>query len=160
MSNRLFKDIFAIIIFSAIIGFSVNFFHDDGFAFYPKSYFQKRKIVYLSVDETLVKFNSPYSVFIDSRDPFDFLFSHIKGAVNIPSDPESESIKKINKYKHYFDLSHEIIVYCISANCDSSEVLAQRIISTGYKGHVYIIRDGFTGWRSRRLPSQSAEQDK
>ncbi|MFC1671252.1 rhodanese-like domain-containing protein [Spirochaetota bacterium] len=144
--NRLIKDIISILIFSAVIAIIANLINPRGFTLVSNDFIKNKKIVHISIKEARIKYSSKLAVFVDSRVINDFRKNHIKGAINIPANPESISLKKIRSYFKILNRQKELVIYCGGLSCGTSELLARRIIGMGYSRHIYIIKEGFPAW--------------
>ena len=141
-----------IIVLAALIGFGVNAFHPKGYDFIGKSEIKYGKIVLLSSDEIKIKYDAEIARFIDSRQPEEFEYGHIKGAVNIPAVPESLSLKYLEKYSEIINSKNELVIYCDGEACGSSKILGKRIIDLGYSRHIYLIKNGLPEWKRKGFP--------
>lgn len=155
---NLLKDAFFIIILSAIIGFIINIFHTNGYELIGKKALGYEKIVFLSIKEAKIKYDSGSSVFVDSRNSSEFNCSHIKGALNIPSIPESMSLEKLKTNFSVLNGPNELILYCDGTECGSSEELAKKIIDLGYSRNIYIIKNGIPRWEEMGYPVENTEK--
>jgi len=104
---------------------------------------------FISLDEAATKFQSRNTLFIDAREPEDYEFGHIKGAINLPYDYLEDYWDDIIK-----DISpdREIVVYCSGSECESSLFLGRELSETGYN-HVYIFYGGWREWERSGLPA-------
>ncbi|MCP4133485.1 MAG: rhodanese-like domain-containing protein [bacterium] len=142
----LFKDSFYIVLLAVLIGGMVNLFHPKGFVVVSKAGELRKKIIFLSLEEAKIKYDSFGALIVDSRDFPDYKDLHIKGAINIPSEPDSLSFEKIKAHFSVINGPKELIIYCDAETCGSSETLAKRIQDQGYSRHIYIIKDGLPAW--------------
>ncbi|WP_048192571.1 rhodanese-like domain-containing protein [Methanobacterium sp. SMA-27] len=85
--------------------------------------------------------NDQNLVILDVRTPWEFSDNHIEGAVNLDyTDPDfNEQIKKLDKTKYY-------IIYCKSGM--RSVKVCEILKKLGFT-HVYNIKEGFKGWKSK-----------
>ena len=85
-------------------------------------------------------------VLIDALSPISYAHSHLPGAINIT--PEWVDDRARHRIP---DRDTEIVVYCASATCDSSVLVAQRLLELGYRnvGHY---SDGKRDWIEAGLP--------
>lgn len=85
-------------------------------------------------------------VLVDALSPMSYATSHLPGAINLP--PESVDGRAQRRIP---DRSTEVIVYCSDAACDSSVVVANRLIELGYEnvGHY---AEGKNDWVVAGLP--------
>mgnify|MGYP001615852379 CR=1 FL=1 len=149
---KLFKEVIIITAVAAVIGFIVNLYHPKGYIFISRSKLALKRIVYINTQEAKIKYDSKQVVFIDSRSESEFRNGHIKGAINIPLRPEDVFIRNVIRYKSIISSLREIVIYCSGASCGSSVDLAKRLIQKGYKRNLYVLRDGYPGWKSDGLP--------
>lgn len=90
---------------------------------------------------------------VDARIKADYEAGHIKGAlrINLKSfengDPPLLAM---------IPRDANVLVYCSGGNCDESEHVAELLNGSGYK-KVYIIHDGFPGWKAMGYPIDTGE---
>ncbi len=107
---------------------------------------------FISLDEAAAKFQTPGILFIDARDPEDYEYGHIKGAISIPydylediNDPRVTSVPK----------DQGMVIYCSGTECESSLYLGRDFQYKGYT-EVSIFFGGWREWNEAGLP---VEQD-
>lgn len=66
-------------------------------------------------------------VLVDALSPMSYARSHLPGAINLPPEWVDEQAPR-----RIPDLSTEIVVYCSDADCDSSVIVAERLVELGY----------------------------
>ena len=64
---------------------------------------------------------------VDALSPMSYARSHLPGAINLPPEWVDERAPR-----RIPDLSTEIVVYCSDADCDSSVMVAERLVELGY----------------------------
>jgi len=85
-------------------------------------------------------------VLIDALSPLSYATSHLPGAINItPEWVDARAPRLIP------DLDADVVVYCSSAICDSSTVVANRLRELGYR-HVRHYVEGKRDWQAAGLP--------
>jgi rhodanese-related sulfurtransferase len=85
-------------------------------------------------------------VLVDALSPISFAMSHLPGAVNLtPGWIDDRARRRIP------DLDTEIVVYCESSDCDSSVIVANRLIELGYR-NVRHYAEGKRDWVEAGLP--------
>jgi rhodanese-related sulfurtransferase len=85
-------------------------------------------------------------VLVDALSPMSFALSHLPGAINLTPDwVDGRARRKIP------ELDTEIVVYCESTDCDSSVVVASRLIELGYR-NVRHYAEGKRDWTEAGLP--------
>ena len=85
-------------------------------------------------------------VLVDAHAPMAYAMSHLPGAINMtPEWIDDRARRRIP------DLDTEVVVYCADAGCDSSVVVANRLIELGYR-NVRHYADGKRDWVAAGLP--------
>jgi rhodanese-related sulfurtransferase len=85
-------------------------------------------------------------VLIDALAPISFARSHLPGAINLPPEwVDERGPRRIPA------LGTEVVVYCSSVTCDSSGIVAERLIELGYR-NVRHYREGKSDWMKAGLP--------
>ena len=85
-------------------------------------------------------------VLIDALAPMSFAHSHLPGAINLP--PEWVDERGPGRIPGPLT---EIVVYCASATCDSSEIVGNRLIELGYPNVRHYV-GGKKDWADAGLP--------
>jgi rhodanese-related sulfurtransferase len=85
-------------------------------------------------------------VLIDALAPMSFAHSHLPGAINLPPDWVDE-----RGPDRIPDRETEIVVYCSSSTCDSSVLVAERLLELGYR-NVRHYAEGKKDWVEAGLP--------
>jgi rhodanese-related sulfurtransferase len=88
-------------------------------------------------------------VLVDALAPIAFARSRLPGAINLTPDWVAERAPR-----RIPDRSTEIVVYCADVDCDSSVVVAQRLLELGYE-HVGHYAGGKRDWVDAGLPLES-----
>ena len=85
-------------------------------------------------------------VLVDALSPMSYANSHLPGAINLPTESvDGRAQRRIP------DLTTEIVVYCSDVACNSSIVVANRLIELGYL-HVSHSAEGKSDWVEAGLP--------
>jgi len=85
-------------------------------------------------------------VLVDALAPMSFARSHLPGAINLPLEwVDDRGPRKIP------DLDLEVVVYCVDVDCDSSVLVAERLIELGYR-NVRHYPGGKREWVEAGLP--------
>ena len=85
-------------------------------------------------------------VLVDALAPMSFARSHLPGAINLPLEwVDDRGPRKIP------DLDLEVVVYCVDVDCDSSVLVAERLIELGYR-NVWHYPGGKRDWVEAGLP--------
>jgi rhodanese-related sulfurtransferase len=85
-------------------------------------------------------------VLVDALAPMSFARSHLPGAINLPLEWVDERAPR-----RITDLDMEVVVYCVDADCDSSVLVAERLIELGYR-NVRHYPGGKREWVEAGLP--------
>jgi rhodanese-related sulfurtransferase len=85
-------------------------------------------------------------VLVDALAPISYAASHLPGAVNIPPERVAELAPA-----RIPDPELEVVVYCSSETCDSSVVVAERLLALGYR-NVRHYAGGKSDWTEAGLP--------
>ncbi len=159
------KEIFWIVLLSALFGLIYNFFAEsplpmtrkkmskdaieDSVLFQPNaeagSDYLKKTVTYSQVEKLLEK---PDVLFIDARSPQQYAEGHIDDAINaFPlSDDKMEYLDKLNQLPR----DKIIIVYCEGFDCDLSDMVAKDLHEFGYK-QSFLYEGGWEDWNEKRF---------
>lgn len=85
-------------------------------------------------------------VLVDALSPLAFAMSHLPGAVNItPEWIDDRARRRIPSR------DTEVVVYCADSGCDSSVLVAQRLVELGYRNVRHYL-GGKRDWVAAGLP--------
>jgi rhodanese-related sulfurtransferase len=85
-------------------------------------------------------------VLVDALSPMSYAMSHLPGAVNITPDWIDDRARR-----RIPDRTTEVVVYCADVTCDSSVIVAKRLIELGYR-NVRHYAEGKRDWVDAGLP--------
>lgn len=120
-----------------------------GFEFTPKS---ALKPGHITVEEARALFDAG-SPFIDARK----LEAYVEGHVEMAFRLDMNSFREGNPPQlALIPREAMVVVYCNGGQCDESEHVAEFLNGSGYK-KVYIMHDGFPGWKAAGHPVQTGE---
>jgi rhodanese-related sulfurtransferase len=85
-------------------------------------------------------------VLVDALAPISYAAAHLPGAISIPPDDVAARAKR-----RLPDLDAEIVVYCSGATCDSSVIVANRLVELGYRNVRHYV-GGKQEWVEAGLP--------
>jgi len=83
------------------------------------------------------------AVLIDARDPVQYEFFHIPGALSLPVDRFEEGFTLI---RDQLPADRPLITYCSDPHCSDSLMLANRLYTEGFHD-IFIFKGGIEGWR-------------
>jgi len=141
-------------------GFLVNAWHPEGFELVSREKLQYETIVHINTEETRIKHAAKIALFIDSRSRTEYIQEHIEGAVNIPANPESLSMKAIQEHYSRINGPVEMVIYCSHHSCGLAETLARRFVTLGYTRTIYIFGEGIEAWQALSLPIEQNDDFK
>ncbi len=96
--------------------------------------------------------NGDELVIVDALSPLSFAHSRLPGAVNIPPERVDELAPR-----RIPDRAAEVVVYCMSHDCDASVETAERLRELGYR-NVLHFAGGKREWREAGLPLETGSQ--
>jgi rhodanese-related sulfurtransferase len=85
-------------------------------------------------------------VLIDALSPMSYAASHLPGAVNVQPETVAERATRTIPAE-----DAEVVVYCSSESCDSSLLVARRLVELGYR-NVRHYAGGKDDWAAAGLP--------
>jgi rhodanese-related sulfurtransferase len=85
-------------------------------------------------------------VLIDALAPMSFAHSHLPGAINLPPEWVDE-----RGPRQIPSLDTDVVVYCSTSTCDSSVIVAERLIELGYRNVRHYV-EGKKDWMKAGLP--------
>jgi len=88
---------------------------------------------------------------VDVLPPDSFQESHLPGAMNVPIDEQFDQ----HIQEALPDKSHDVVVYCMSTQCDASTKAAERMERLGYQ-HVFEYEGGKDDWERAGMPMETA----
>jgi len=107
---------------------------------------------FISLDEAAARFQSSGTLFIDARDPEDYVVGHIRGSMNIPYD----------YIEDYYDAlwsipkDRSIVIYCSGTECELSLFLGRDMQYESYE-RVYVFYGGWREWEKANLPIETGD---
>jgi rhodanese-related sulfurtransferase len=112
------------------------------------------KNILIPLEQAKEKFYSNSAVFIDARSPELYQKGHIQGARNLPLAEFDQLSEKVFME---FPEDTPIVTYCDGEDCILSAELALKLKEIGY-GNVRVLHNGWSVWKSYRLPSQGEKE--
>jgi rhodanese-related sulfurtransferase len=95
----------------------------------------------ISLADALRLFEDGNTLFVDARDPSEYLSGHIKGAISYPAsdvDRQQHLLKNIEK-------NRPIVVYCAVASCSKGDYVASFLMAHHFSD-VVVFTGGYTKW--------------
>lgn len=100
-----------------------------------------------------VAFQSKSAVFVDARNPENYIEAHIPRAINIPPEQfDADAVPFMNRAPP----DREVILYCDGPDDHLAETLGQSMLKVGYK-KLALFLDGWQGWIENGLPTIAGE---
>jgi rhodanese-related sulfurtransferase len=94
----------------------------------------------ISYEEFRVHARNHDAIIVDARDPLAYSLGHVQGAINIPAG-EKQPYRE--RYLRNADPNQLILIYCNSASCHSSDMLAEHLVAEGFTN----VRVFSPGWQ-------------
>jgi rhodanese-related sulfurtransferase len=85
-------------------------------------------------------------VLVDALAPMSYAHSHLPGAINLPPEWVDERAPR-----RIPDVNAEVVVYCADVTCDSSILVAARLVELGYRNVIHYA-GGKREWVEAGLP--------
>jgi rhodanese-related sulfurtransferase len=115
----------------------------------------KRFFTVVSLAEAIQLKQNLRNIFIDVRNNSQYNYSRIPGALNIPFEDiemvSGELLKKLHS-------APNIILYCLSATCDTAEASAVILYRKGFR-NLKVYTGGWGEWKKCRLPFEGEAMD-
>lgn len=114
--------------------------------FFYKDFTRQYKIV--ENDEAIRLMNNENAVVLDLRPMDEFQRGHIVSSVNfVPQDVKDGNLAQLEKHKSV----PVIVVDSMGVNGMNAGKSAEMLCQNGF-AHVYLLKEGLTGWNSANLP--------
>ncbi len=97
------------------------------------------------------------AVFIDAREYIDFNEGHIKGAINLPYNPDIEYNKQLLDSLFYLDKT--LVIYCSGEGCSLSEDLSYDLYENHNFYSIIYFEEGYPKWKDLEYPIRKGVQD-
>ncbi len=116
---------------------------------------------FISLDEAAALYQRREVIFIDARNPEDYIYGHIRGAINIPYDflPVDRLEEFWRETVQVAPKENDIVTYCSGLECESSLHLGREMASQGYT-KIHIFYGGWREWERAGLPITQGNQPK
>jgi len=109
---------------------------------------------FIALEKAKMLWESGAAVFLDAREPVDFVAGHIGNAWNLPVLAFDEHFPKVAPT---LPPESQIVVYCDGKECELSHRLKDRLSQVGYT-NVQMLFNGMTAWREAGLPTEQGER--
>lgn len=109
----------------------------------------------LSLEDAYSLFLSGNSIFIDARDPVEYMDGHIEGALNLPFDWWDDYWDQV---RPLLDPGKEIVSYCGGQDCELSLFLARDLKRNGFE-RSYVFFGGWQKWIDAGLPVETGDYE-
>ena len=93
-------------------------------------------------------------VLVDALSPMSFAAEHLPGAINLTFGWMDDRARR-----RIPDLDTEVVVYCADAGCDSSVLVANRLVELGYR-NVRHYAKGKRDWVAAGLPLEGGRVER
>ncbi|MDI6809072.1 MAG: rhodanese-like domain-containing protein [Candidatus Eisenbacteria bacterium] len=102
----------------------------------------------IDIRKTKELFDAGNAIFLDARPEFEYLEGHIKGALSLS---DSRFDYQYGLIRNKIRKDDTLVVYCRDAECDLSDLVADRLNKLGYT-RIYVLKDGWYGWADAGYP--------
>ncbi|MFH1743089.1 MAG: rhodanese-like domain-containing protein [bacterium] len=109
----------------------------------PPQDVDKNRWKQVSVEEVADLIENGSALFIDAREPKEFILGHIPGAINIPAQ---EFSKYYQQYADWLPVDLPLVVYCQGDPCDESREALANLQAFGHKNLV-LFPGGWLEWK-------------
>lgn len=109
------------------------------------------EFIFITLDVAKQKLDTDQAIFIDARSKEEFKRGHIPGAFNITISDFATGRPEVLEF---FPEDAELIVYCDSEECETSEQMARLLIDSGFK-NVKIVKGGWENWLTAGFPVEN-----
>ena len=166
-----FRQALILVLTSALVGIVYNIISDNGIPLvgrWPTSGSSAEAAVppsadegdppFISLDDAAALYQTPGVVFIDARDPEDYDYGRIKGAINIPYEylPEDGLDQYWDEMIRTLPLDTKVVIYCSGTECELSLYLGRDMAQLGYTD-ISIFYGGWSDWENSGLPIERGE---
>jgi rhodanese-related sulfurtransferase len=104
----------------------------------------------ISLPQATELWENGIAVFLDARQPEDFVAGHIANAFNLPATSFEAHFDEIASM---LTPESRIVIYCDGTECEFSHLLKERLGEMGFTS-VHILFNGWTVWREAGLPTE------
>ncbi len=105
-------------------------------------------VTLISMDTALEAFQAKKALFVDARNPENYMEAHIPGAVNVPP---AQFEADAEPFLSNIPFDQEVILYCDGPGCHLAETLSVLMKEVGYE-KLMLFSDGWQGWEKENLP--------
>jgi len=114
---------------------------------------------FVSLDEAAALYQTPGVLFIDARDPEDYVLNHIKGSISIPYEylPDENIDDYWAEFAARIPYDRRIVIYCSGTECELSLFLGREMAQRGYSD-IKIFYGGWSEWEKAALPIEKGEK--
>ena len=104
---------------------------------------------FITLEEAKALWLGGASVFLDAREPVDFLAGHIGNAFNLPAQSFEQHFGEVAPM---LSPGSGLVLYCDGRECELSHRLQASLHQLGYK-NTHILFNGWSAWREAGLPT-------
>jgi rhodanese-related sulfurtransferase len=92
---------------------------------------------------------------LDARPEIFHRLGHVPGAVSFPREGFDDAYAKLRSRLEN-ERDQPLLVYCSSANCEDSQMVADGLAKLGYH-RVFVFKGGWDEWEGAHLPEEKVE---
>jgi len=152
--RRILCQALLIVVLGSAIGLVVNWFSPRRIPWLrpPKMKLAANDLI--SLEQATVLWKSGEAIFLDARPPTAYADGHIVGALSLPIESFDVFFPKVQP-RLATDMM--LVLYCDGEHCDDSHRLLLKLRALGY-ANTRVLVNGWTRWRSAKLPTVTGEQ--
>ncbi len=103
------------------------------------------KVKQITRHEAIHLINKESAIIVDTRNPDDYRKGHIASSINLSAiDIKNKHLKELEAHR-----KQPVIIVC--ANGISCRTPAENLSKANFE-HVFVLKDGITGWNNENLP--------
>jgi rhodanese-related sulfurtransferase len=110
----------------------------------------------LTMDDAFALWQTKQAIFLDAREPDEFVEGHIPGAVSFPFEEWDQYWSDIQTK---ITPESRIVCYCGGLDCEASLDMARELKVQGYP-NAYIFFGGINKWTELKLPLEASHETK
>ncbi len=152
-SLRTYLQCLGILILGAGLGLGTNAVSPRGISLWPPELKAESDGIPISVDEAYQQWKRGAALFLDAREPADYVAGHIANALNLPAQSFSEHFGAIAPM---LTPGSELIIYCDGVECELSHRVAGELRRLGYT-NLQLVLNGWSQWNKSGLPRSQGE---
>ncbi len=142
------KKALVIVLVGILTGLAANQLSPRGIPLITPPKVEPKPDIFIPLAEARAMWEKGSAMFLDAREPADYVTGHIGGAFNLPALSFEDHFVEVSAM---LVPSQNIIAYCDGTQCDLSQSLATRLKQLGFT-NTHILFNGWTAWKQAGGP--------